>query len=209
MLQHLDSFAMCLCIVLFWLFLSNRLLSKSRSCTTSSSKWTQHKWKLIHLARPLMEEVTQRVTVTVSLVKGLDTNARGDSKKRRKKLETVVVVDCFYIALFSALEQTHCTHMWFWISDYLLIACFRISTEVVYVQCYLVVTWLVPHETAAIWAWSVYTIQSCTMSRHLMQSHICRVHTGLAVTCHLHFWQNDGDLLHATAITQGWNGILK
>ena len=28
----------------------------------------------------------------------------------------------------------------------------------------------------------------------------------LAVTCHLHFWQNDQDLLHATAVTWGWNG---
>ena len=28
----------------------------------------------------------------------------------------------------------------------------------------------------------------------------------LAVTCHLHFWQNDRDLLRATAITRGWNG---
>ena len=28
----------------------------------------------------------------------------------------------------------------------------------------------------------------------------------LSVTCHLHFWQNDWGLLHATAVTQGWNG---
>ena len=28
----------------------------------------------------------------------------------------------------------------------------------------------------------------------------------LAVTCHLHFWQNDWGLLHATAVAQGWNG---
>ena len=27
----------------------------------------------------------------------------------------------------------------------------------------------------------------------------------LAVTCHIHFWQNDWDLLHATAVTEGWN----
>ena len=26
----------------------------------------------------------------------------------------------------------------------------------------------------------------------------------LAVTCHLHFWQNDRDLLSATAVTRGW-----
>ena len=27
----------------------------------------------------------------------------------------------------------------------------------------------------------------------------------IAVTCHLHFWQNDWGLLRATAVTQGWN----
>ena len=40
---------------------------------------------------------------------------------------------------------------------------------------------------------------------HFMQSHIRKVHACLALTCHLHFWQNDQDLLHATAVTQGWN----
>ena len=44
---------------------------------------------------------------------------------------------CFYIALFSALEHSHCVRMWFYI------------------------------------------------------------------TCHLHFWQNDRDLLRATAVTRG------
>ena len=39
-----------------------------------------------------------------------------------------------------------------------------------------------------------------------MQSHICKVYTCLAVTCNLHFWQNDLGLLCATAVTQGWNG---
>ena len=41
---------------------------------------------------------------------------------------------------------------------------------------------------------------------HFMQSHICKAYACLAVTCHLHFWQNDRDLLHATAVTRGWNG---
>ena len=46
----------------------------------------------------------------------------------------------------------------------------------------------------------------CTMSRHCMQIHIRRVHACLVVTCHLHCWQNDRDLLPATAITREWNG---
>ena len=48
-----------------------------------------------------------------------------------------------------------------------------------------------------------YNHASC----HFMQNrHIRTVHTYLAVTCHLHFWQNDRDLLRATAVTRGWNG---
>ena len=83
-------------------------------------------------------------------------------------------------------------------------------------------TWLVPHETAAILVRSVYTIQPCHFMQshvtsckvmslhakpcHFMQSHIRKLHLCLTVTCHLHFWQNDRYLLYATAATQGWNG---
>ena len=41
---------------------------------------------------------------------------------------------------------------------------------------------------------------------HFMQYHIRRVHAYLAVTCHLHFWQNGRGLLRATAVKRGWNG---
>ena len=66
--------------------------------------------------------------------------------------------------------------------------------------------WLVPHETAANSAQVL-----CTPYNHdFMQSHIYiyihKVYACLAVTCHLHIWQNDRDFLHATAVTQGWNG---
>ena len=40
---------------------------------------------------------------------------------------------------------------------------------------------------------------------HFMQSHIGKVHACLAVTCHLHFWQNDRGLLRAAAVKRGWN----
>ena len=36
--------------------------------------------------------------------------------------------------------------------------------------------------------------------------HIRKVDACLAVTCHLHFWQNDRDFLRATVVTRGWNG---
>ena len=39
------------------------------------------------------------------------------------------------------------------------------------------------------------------MSDHFMQSHIGRVHACLAITCHLHFRQNDRDLVRAAAVT--------
>ena len=37
----------------------------------------------------------------------------------------------------------------------------------------------------------------------------CKVHACLAVSCYLHFWQNDQDLLHATAVTWEWNRYWK
>ena len=47
------------------------------------------------------------------------------------------------------------------------------------------------------------TIQPCTsLQCHFIQSHIGRVYASLAVTCHLHFWQNDPDHLRATAVTR-------
>ena len=60
--------------------------------------------------------------------------------------------------------------------------------------------WLVPHETAAVSAQVLCTPYNHAPC-HFMQSHIC-----LAVTCHLHFWQNDRGLLRAAAVTRGWNG---
>ena len=65
--------------------------------------------------------------------------------------------------------------------------------------------WLVPHETAAISAQLLCTPYNHAPC-HFMQSHIRKVYACLAVTCHLHFWQNDQDLLHASVVTQGWNG---
>ena len=61
--------------------------------------------------------------------------------------------------------------------------------------------WLVPHETAAISAvlCTPYNHAPC----HFMQSHMRKVYACLAVACYLHFWQNDRDLLHVTAVTRG------
>ena len=81
------------------------------------------------------------------------------------------------------------------------IARFLISTEVVYLQCWH--GWchmnLLPSRRVLC---TPYNHAPC----HFMQSHIRKVCACLAVTCHLHFWQDDRDLLRATAVTRGWNG---
>ena len=65
--------------------------------------------------------------------------------------------------------------------------------------------WLVPHETAAVAAQVLCTPYNHAPC-HFMQSHIRKVYACLAVTCYLHFGQNDRELLRATAVTRGWNG---
>ena len=51
---------------------------------------------------------------------------------------------------------------------------------------------------------SGYTLQLCnSLQCHFIRSYICWVHICLAVTCRLHFWQNDRYLLRAIAVTRG------
>ena len=107
-----------------------------------------------------------------------------------------------YSAILRSLEQTHCARMLFYMSDWLSIARFlNIHRSGVLTA----LAWLVPHETAAVSA-QVLCKPRNHAPCHFMQSHIRKVYACLAVTCHLHFWQNDRDLLRATAVTRGWNG---
>ena len=55
-------------------------------------------------------------------------------------------------------------------------------------------------------AHSVYAIQQCTSLQCHFKAKYVGVQVYLAVTCHLHFWQNDRDLLRAAAVTWEWNG---
>ena len=104
------------------------------------------------------------------------------------------------IALFSAFEQSHCARMRLYMNGWLFMARFWISIEVVYLQHWY--SWchmkLLPSRHVLC---TPYNHAPC----HFMQSRIWKVHACLAVTCHLHFWQNDRDLLGATAVTRGWN----
>ena len=43
--------------------------------------------------------------------------------------------------------------------------------------------------------------QQCSQPTPTLMGQVC-IHACLGVTCHLHFWQNDRGLLHATAVTQ-------
>ena len=56
---------------------------------------------------------------------------------------------------------------------------------------------------------SVCTIQPCiSLQCGFIWSHTlpCKVYVCFTVACHLHFWQNDLDLLCDTAATHGWKG---
>ena len=117
----------------------------------------------------------------------------------------MMMMIAFYIALFSALEQTHLhvtLHEWlaFYSSFCVCVCVLNIHRSGVLTA----LAWLVPHETAAILA-QVLSTPYNHAPRHFMRSHIRKVYAYLAVTCHLHFWQNDWDLLRATAVTRGWN----
>ena len=48
--------------------------------------------------------------------------------------KVIIIIDRFYIALFSAFEQTHCAREWFYMNEQLFIVRFW-STEVVYSSC--------------------------------------------------------------------------
>ena len=85
--------------------------------------------------------------------------------------------DCFYIALFSTLEQTHCARMWFYMSDYLFIAHFF---NIHWCGVLTALAWLVPHETAAVSAQVLRTPYNHATSWKATYVRCMRV---LAVTC--------------------------
>ena len=63
-------------------------------------------------------------------------------------------------------------------------------------------------ETAAVsvHTFSVHnTIMLQKSASFHLKLHVGCIHVCLAVTCHLHLWQNDWDILRATAVTWWWN----
>ena len=66
----------------------------------------------------------------------------------------------------------------------------------------MVVTWLVPREMLPFRR--KFCVHHSTMHQvtgHFIQGHIGRVYVCLAVTCHLHFWQNDRDIFYVLRAT--------
>ena len=107
------------------------------------------------------------------------------------------------IALFFASEHTHCALVVCdWMGDSARFWLFTPSVTTLF-GCYMAgVTW-----TALSRRTFCVLTQSCTsfLQCRVIRSHRRRVYVCLVVTCHMHFWENDMDLLHATAVTRGWN----
>ena len=108
-----------------------------------------------------------------------------------------------YIALFSTLlsRLTALACASTWVTRFIVHFLFNSHQSGVLTA----LAWLVPQETAAVSAQVLCTPYNRAPC-HFKQSHIRKVYACLAVTCHLHFWQNGRDLLRATAVTRGWNG---
>ena len=124
--------------------------------------------------------------------------SRADSL--RSHVIIIIIIDRFYIALFSALEQTHCAHAacyleWVAVSFYISFFNIHRSGVILSGSAISLLHGWCPVKLQPSRASPVYIIQPCTtLQSHFMSSHIGGVHACLAVTCHLHSWQDDREL---------------
>ena len=120
------------------------------------------------------------------------------------RIFNVAVFCCCWSLLYSAILRSRADSLRSRVILHQWLAFYSAFLNIHWSGVLTALTLLVPYETAAILARSVYTILPCTMSLH-KKSHTpdaCM----FSCNCHLHFWQNDQDLLRATAVTRGWNG---
>ena len=123
------------------------------------------------------------------------------------------IIDYYWLLLYSTIfsswaDTLRSRCMWFWMMTGAFLTvnfeCPPSGGLTALFGCYMVdATWncccLSSHSV-----YSVYTIQPCTsLQCQFIWSYIRRVHLYLAVTWHLHFWQNGWDLLHATVVHRG------
>ena len=129
-----------------------------------------------------------------------------------KILETAIHNYCyllFCIALFSALKQTWADS---WMSHSIL-------NEWLYHMVHIFNIHWSGVLDSGVWLLHGWCHMKLLPSRHKFcvtmhqftgslysKPHRYKVYVYSAVTCHLHFWQNDWDLLGATAVTRRWNG---
>ena len=101
----------------------------------------------------------------------------------------ILVVDHFYKALFSALEQAHCTPATCGSARQFLQRCLVVlhgwyQVKLLPSQC----TFCAHH----------------TIMHQLTESLHAKSHAGVHVfSCNLHFWENEWALLHAAVVTWG------
>ena len=108
-----------------------------------------------------------------------------------------------YRSLFSILEQTHCSvfacdSKWATVAYYSVF--FNIHWSGILFGCYMAgATYM--KLLLSLHMFCVHHMTMYQLQCHFMQSHIDRVHVYSAVTCHLHFWQNDWHLSRATMMS--------
>ena len=118
------------------------------------------------------------------------------------------IIDHFDTVLFSAFKQTCCAHVACdleWVAVYFYRTFFNIHWSDVLTTLF----GLLHGHAKLLQSWCKFCVHYTTMHQFtvsLSWIHIPRVYVCLVVTCHLHFGQNKQALLHATVVTQGWNG---
>ena len=101
----------------------------------------------------------------------------------------------WWLLLYSAILRSRADSLHLLVTQHKWIAFYSMFLNIHRSVVLTVLARLVTHETAAILVQVLctpYNHGPC----HFMQK--CKVYACLAVTCHLHFWQNDQDLLRAT-----------
>ena len=116
----------------------------------------------------------------------------------QNRMMLMILIAFLNSTIFCSQADLLCLHMILheWLAFYSIF--FWIFSKVVYLRhwrgwCHIK---LLPSQHVLC---TPYNYAPC----HFMQSHIHKVHACLVVTCHQHYWQNDQDLLRATAVKQG------
>ena len=152
---------------------------------------TQSNWSLLHSTHTQTVKLPLLLLITYTLSEII-----------------IIIIDNFlYSTVFCSQVLTVLVA---WDSKWMtLYSTFCIATEAMYLQCCVVVTGLMPCKTAAVLVHAlcipynhapVHSVISfeATCIVIITSMPVC-----LVVTCHLHFQQNDSDLLWASVVTWG------